>query len=270
MRKLNMYIPIRDETNHMIKIYQYLYNKYWGDMNVYFLGYSKPTFELEKNIHFISLAEKRDPKPTAWSNDLIKFFKQLPDQYFYFSLEDLLVIRPVDFELLDICEEMMNPSIGRIDLWNSVQYDIGRRGWLQPYKTHRGVTFVKEHSNAPPSVYKISCSNSIWNRAWFLKTLFPNWSTYDWETKGNDGRNNDGFEVISPVNRWTPSVVHALSGKNWGAAINVDGMFPDDKQKVAQLLKDINVDKQLIEFTSMNQVINLRGFQPTDSDVSNF
>lgn len=266
-----MYIPIRDETNFMIKIYQYLYNKYWGDMDVYFLGYTKPDFELEKNIHFVSLAEKRDPNPNAWSNDLIKFFKKLPDEYFYFSLEDLLVIRPVDFELLDVCEEVINPSVGRIDLWNSVQYDPGRRGWLEPYKTHRGVTFAKEHPNSPPSVYKVSCSNSIWNRKWFLKTLFPNWSTYDWETKGNDGRNNDdGYDVISPIDRWTPTVVHASSGKTWGNAINVQGMLPEDKQKLHELLKEINIDRPLIEFKSMNQVVNLQGFQPSDSDISNY
>jgi len=265
-----MYIPIRDETNYMIKVYQYLYNKYWGDMQVYFLGYTAPTFELEKNINFVSLAKKRDPNPTAWSNDLIKYFKSIPDQYFYFSLEDLLIIRPVDFELLDICEELMEPTVGRIDLWNSVQYDLGRRGWLQPYKTRRGVRFAKEHPISPPNVYKVSCSNSIWNKTWFLKTLFPNWSTYDWETKGNDGRNNnDGYDVISPIDRWTPPVVHALSGKTWGKAINVQGMHKSDKETITKLLLDIGVEPNLIDFKGFNQVVNLVGYQPSNSDVSN-
>ena len=264
-----MYIPVRDETNFMINVYQYLYNKYWGDTEVFFLGYSKPEFELEKNINFVSLAEKRDPSPSSWSNYLIKYFSSIPDDYFYFSLEDLLVIRPVDFELLNICEDLLAPNVGRIDLWNSVQYDVGRRGMLLPYTARKGVRFAKEHPNAHPNVYKISCSNSIWNRRWFLKTLFPNWSTYDWETKGNDGRNNDGYDVISPIDRWTPSVVHSMSGKTWGDAINVDGMLPEDRKAIQQRLNDMQIKRSLIDFRGFNQVVNLKGYQPSPHDVSN-
>lgn len=269
MRKFKIYIPVRDETSYMINIFQYLYNKYWGDAQVNFLGYARPNFDLDDNISFISLADRRDPNPRSWSNYLIDYFQSINDEYFYFSLEDLLVIRPVDLELLDICEEMMSPSVGRIDLWNSVQFDPGRRGMLSHYAFHKGVQFVREHPFSPPCVYKISCSNSIWNRAWFLKTLERDWSTFDWETKGNDGRNNDGFEVLSPINRWTPSVVHSLSGKTWGNSINVDGMFDVDKKRVAELLSEMGLSYNLIEYKDANQVINLQGYQPSAYDISN-
>ena len=66
MKELNMYIPVRDETNFMIKYYQYLFNKYWSsDIQVYFLGYKKPNIELEDNMHFVSLAPERDSSPKA-------------------------------------------------------------------------------------------------------------------------------------------------------------------------------------------------------------
>jgi len=262
--KLNMYIPVRDETNYMINLYQYLFNKYWDDnIQVYFLGYSTPQFKLEKNIHFISLAEKRDPSPNSWSNGIIDYFESIEDEYFHFSLEDLLIIRPVDLELIERAKEMMGPSVGRIDLWNSVQF--GHRYLPQSVETHGGIVFAKEDQNPPPRVYRISCSNSIWNRKWFLKTLERDWSVHCWETKGNDGRNNnDGYDVLTTIDRWTPSVVHALSGKTWGNRVNIDGMLPDDRDELSRRAESMAIPIHFFEFKRFNQVINLRGYQPRE------
>jgi hypothetical protein len=263
MKELNMYIPIRDETNFMIKYYQYLFNKYWSsDIQVYFLGYKKPNIELEDNMHFVSLAPERDSSPKAWSTPLIEYFESIEDEYFYFSVEDLLVIRPVDMELLLACKEVMNEGIGRIDLWNSVQFDPGRHGWVEFFKEHKGVKFCLQNQNPPPSVYRVSCSNSIWNRKWFLKTMERGWSTYDWETKANDGRNNsDGFDVLSTIDRWTPSVVHSLSNKNWGNKINIDGMLKEDVEEIYKM-SDAGERKRLFAYTTANTVVNLKGYQP--------
>mgnify|MGYP003648231967 FL=1 len=74
MKELNMYIPIRDENNFMIKYYQYLFNKYWSrDVQVYFLGYKEPDIELDDNIHFISLLPERDSDPKAWSAPIMNY-----------------------------------------------------------------------------------------------------------------------------------------------------------------------------------------------------
>jgi len=222
MGELKMYIPVRDETNFMIKYYQYLFNKYWSkDIDVYFLGYKKPDTILDDNIHFISLAESRAPHADAWSTKIVDFMESIDDEFFHFQMEDQLIIRPVDLELISACEEILDQTIGRIDLCNSVQFNSGRRGWVKFYKEHKGVRFLVEDQNPPASVYRISCSNSIWNRVWFLKTLKRGYSPSDWETKANDGRNNnDGYDVISTINRWTPSVVHSLS-RYWGNKINL-------------------------------------------------
>ena len=263
MKELKMYIPVRDETNFMIKYYQYLFNKYWGDhIQVYFLGYKIPDIKFEDNVHFVSLAEKRDPAPRGWSNKLIDFFESISDEYFHFSMEDLLIIRPVDLELIRTCQEMMGPNVGRIDLWNSVQFDPGRRGWVEFYKEYKGVSFLKQNQNPPASVYRISCSNSIWNRKWFLKTLERDWSTTDWETKSNDGRNNDdGYDVLSTKDRWTPSVVHALSGKGWADKINIDGMCKEDVRELYKMSNKLE-RKLFFAFRSSNTVVNLKGYQP--------
>ena len=268
-----MYIPVRDETSFMIKYYQYLFNKYWGNhIDVYFLGYKKPDVKLDKNIHFISLSEKRDPSPNAWSNNLIDYFESINDKYFYFSLEDLLIIRPVDLGLIEACKDIMDDTVGRIDLWNSVQFDIGRRGHVSYYKTHMGVKFLIENQNPPPSVYRVSCSNSIWNRNWFLKTLERNFSPGNFETAANDGRNNnDGFDVLSTIDRWTPSVVHSL-GQRWGGKINVKGMLDEDVQHLLSMSSE-KEKEDFIDITTtipgFNQTINLAGYQPNDNDVSN-
>ena len=280
-----MYIPIRDQTNYMIKYYQYLFNKYWGDhVEVYFLGYKKPDITLDKNINFISLADKRAPEATAWSAPLVNFFESIDDEYFYFSMEDLLIIRPVDLELIEVCKKMMSPEIGRIDLWNSCQFDPGRRGWVQFYKEVDGVKFLKQNQNPPPSVYRVSCSNSIWNRSWFLKTLEKGWSSGDWETKANDGRNNnDGFDVLSTIDRWTPTVVHSLC-KHWRGKINLYGMLEVDRQKIYEMSTE-EERKMLFDVTKVPTAVNVnyndpirnnsgkhlgvQGYQPNSRDISN-
>jgi hypothetical protein len=284
MKELNMYIPIRDETSYMIKYYQYLFNKYWGShTQVYFLGYKVPEIKLDENMHFVSLADKRGSDPKAWSKPLIDFFQSIEDEYFYFSLEDLLIIRPVDLELLEACKEMMNQSVGRIDLWNSVQFDPGRKGWVSFYKEHKGVNFCIQNQNPPPSVYRISCSNSIWNRRWFLKTLEPNWSTGDWETKANDGRNNnDGYDVLSTIDRWTPTVVHSLC-KHWRGKLNLYGMLQTDKDflksisspeeienmiSVGNAVTAVNVNYNDPIRTNAEMSLGFYGYQPNINDTS--
>ena len=266
-----MYIPIRDETTFMIKYYQYFFNKYWDkDMNVYFLGYKVPDIKLDDNIHFVSLAEKRDPIATAWSNKIVEYMESIDDKYFYFSLEDLLVIRPVDHELLRSCEEIMAPNIGRIDLWNSIQFDPNRRNWVSFYKEHKGVRFLALDWDSPQSAYRVSCSNSIWNRKWFLKTLERGYSPSDWETKANDGRNNnDGYEVLSTINRWTPSVVHALSRVYGKSRITLQGVLEEDLENLNEISTD--EEKELFMYESFPSdgcsVINLLGFQPNDQQL---
>ena len=217
--------------------------------------------KLDENIHFISLAEKRDPHPSAWSTALIDFFKSIKDDYFYFSLEDYLIIRPVDLELIEACKEMMNQNIGRIDLWNSVQFGPGR-GWVKFFKEHRGVKFCIQNQNPPPSVYRSSTSNSIWNREWLLKTIEPDWSVWEYDTLANDGRNNnDGFDVISTIDRWTPSIVHSLSNKGWGDKINIDGMLKEDVEEIYKM-SDEEERKRLFAYRTENTVVNLKGYQP--------
>jgi len=266
MKELNMYIPIRDETNFMIKYYQYLFNKYWGNhVQVYFLGYKPPQFKLDNNIHFVSLADKRESDPKAWSKPIIQFFQSIEDEYFYFSLEDLLIIRPVELELIEACKEMMNQNVGRIDLWNSVQFDPGRRGWVQLHKEHKGVKFCIQNQNPPPSVYRVSCSNSIWNRKWFLKTLEPNWSTGDWETIANDGRNNnDGYDVLSIIDFWTPTVVHSLC-KHWRDKINLYGMLPVDREHLKSISTKEEIEN-MIDVTSRSTMVNVNYNDPIRSD----
>lgn len=231
---MNMYIPIRDENNFMIKHYQYLFNKYWdSNTQVYFLGYKNPDFQLDGNIHFISLAEKRNTDPNAWSNKIIDYFQSIDDDFFYFSLEDYLPIRPVNLELLNTYNSILDDNIGRVDLW----WTKSKMGHVTPYKEVDGIKFMKMSQSAPQNHYRVSSSNSIYNRKWFLKTLERNVSVHRWEGLANSGKHhNDGYDVITTSEIWTPTIVHALSQKLWGNKINVDGMYQEDIDR----LKDIS------------------------------
>ena len=155
----------------------------------------------------------------------------------------------------------MSPKIGRIDLWNSCQFDPGRRGWVEYYKEVEGVEFLIQSQNPPPSVYRISCSNSIWNRKWFLKTLERGWSPGDWETKANDGRNNnDGFDVLSTIDRWTPTVVHSLC-KHWRGKINLYGMLEHDREKIYDMSNE-EEKGMLCDITTAVTAVNIDYMDP--------
>ena len=151
------------------------------------------------------------------------------------------------------------------------QYDIylfANSHYDTIHDKYKGVRFLVENRNSPSSVYRVSCSNSIWNRTWFLKTLERNYSTGAWETIANDGRNNnDGFDVISPIDRWTPALAHTV-GRNWNHKFNVYGMHEED----IQYLKSISSESERANFIDsvIDEVVNLEGYQPRPGyDTSN-
>lgn len=78
MSELNMYIPIRDETSFMIKYYQYLFNKYWGNhVHVYFWDTNHRSLNSTTTFILFPWPIKREANPKAWSKPIIEFFNRL-------------------------------------------------------------------------------------------------------------------------------------------------------------------------------------------------
>jgi hypothetical protein len=227
---MKVYIPTYDDNNFFLKYFQYFFNKYWSDnIPVIFLGFKKPEMKFENNFTFVSLAEKREGGVDNWSTYLIDFFSSIEDEYFIFGLDDFLVVREVNLKLFNACTEIMGDTIGRIDL-QPLQH-ARKEKHFSNYTLHKDIQFIKlaQQGDNGENLYRLSCAYSIWNKKWFLKTLEPNWSPWDWEIKGNDGRHdNDGYEVVSTKDQWCIKKTEGLSSR-WAGKINVKAIREEDK-----------------------------------------
>ena len=79
-KNLNIYISTSNKYIHLIKPFQYLFNKFWSDkQKVTILGYEEPKFKLEDNFNFISLGKQTTIND--WCSDLSNFLESIDDDY---------------------------------------------------------------------------------------------------------------------------------------------------------------------------------------------
>ena len=117
---LNIYISTSNKYIHLIKPFQYLFNKFWSDkQKVTILGYEEPKFKLEDNFNFISLGEQTTVND--WCLDLTNFFESIDDEYFIHAVEDQFIIKPVNQNMIHRLVDVMDESIGRIALETAAQ-----------------------------------------------------------------------------------------------------------------------------------------------------
>ena len=234
---MKIYISTYDDNEFFLKYFQYFFNKYWGShMSVVFLGFKKPDITLDENFTFVSLSNKREGGVNNWSTYLMDYFSSIDDEYFIFGLDDFLIVREVNLELFNSCVEIMDKTIGRIDL-QPLQHARDKK-YLSHYKTHNGFEFIKlsQKGNKGDNLYRASCAFSIWNKEWFLKTLKKNWSPWDWEIQSNDGRHdNDSFDVVATKDQWCIRKTEGLS-ERWAGKINVKAIREEDKENMRKLM----------------------------------
>mgnify|MGYP001317359220 FL=1 len=95
--KLNTYIITCDEAQYILPINIYMHKKYSNNTgDLICLGYSKPNYNFDDNIKFVSLKRKRDR--STWFLDLYNYFNTLDDEYLIFSVDDLPLINYINIE----------------------------------------------------------------------------------------------------------------------------------------------------------------------------
>jgi len=202
---MKIIITTSDNYHHLLPVFFYLYNKYWGapfDL----VGHAKPECELPENCTWVSLGEQQGPK--KWSDQLRPYFEQQPN-WFVWMMEDTFLKGPVNSEA-DVFSANFINKIGRFDLTNDVQKRESE------YK--EGLVYAAQNSR-----YRLSTQPSIWNKTFLLKYLIPGLSPWDFETQDPK---NDGWEVIGldgyPVNH--NEGVRRFDTKK----LNLDGMCQED------------------------------------------
>ena len=200
---MKIIITTSDKYHHLLPVFFYLYNKYWGEP-FDLVGHAKPECELPDNCTWVSLGEQQGPK--KWSDQLRPYFEHQPD-WFVWMMEDTFLKKWVDTSRID---DDWTSVTGRIDLTNDVQ--------------KREHTLTPNHAFAhSASRYRLSTQPSIWNKKFLLQYLTPGLSPWDMETQDPK---NDGWGVFGLV----PHPVHHNEGVRRFDLykLNLDGMCQED------------------------------------------
>lgn len=204
---MKIIITTSDKYHHILPVFFYLYNKYWGEP-FDLVGHAKPECELPDNCTWVSLGEQTGPKD--WSTQLRPYFEQQPD-WFVWMMEDTL-LRSMVGQDEDLYSNLPNGlKIGRIDLSGDVM--------KREFTNHNNITAIAH----PNSRYRLSTQPSIWNKQFLLQYLAPGLSPWDFETQDPK---NDGWDVITKINY---PIHHNEGVRRFDIhKLNLDGMCQED------------------------------------------
>ena len=184
---VNIYISTSDKYIHLIRPFQYLFNKFWSDkQKVTILGYEKPQFELEDNFNFISLGTQTTI--VDWCIDLKSFLESIDDDYFIHAVEDQFIIKPVNVNTISKLVDMMDENVGRIALETAAQ----TKPHTEIHKDEEMCVIELDQE----AQYRLSVVHSIWNRKYMLKYLEPNMNPWEFELEGSEKAKNDGYKIL--------------------------------------------------------------------------
>ena len=245
---MKVYIATSDNSNCIIPIYSYLFNKYWSaKQEVVFLGFTDPQYNLPKNFSFVSMADEQIGGIDKWTTYLNTYLSSIDEEYFVFACDDHLIPRAVDIRLFDLLETEItnNPKIGRIGLTPAISLTSERAGCISDYKEiEGGYNLICLDQQSPPGrfIYRITGQYSIWNRKYFLKNMQKHWSPAQWEIQGGRESENDGYDILATRDKWCVKKMEALSGSQWPGKFNLDNIHPED---VEYILKNNLIPKNL-------------------------
>ena len=204
---MKIIITTSDKYHHLLPVFFYLYNKYWGQP-FDLVGYAKPECELPDNCTWVSLGIQG--AKTEFSTDLRKYFELQPD-WFVWMMEDTFIKSKFGVDMI--------PYAGRVDLTKDIKSrDHTSDGYI-----------ITAH---PESRYRLSTQPSVWSKEFLLKYLTPGLSPWDFETQDpkNDGYNVKGFEY--------PPLQHNEGVRRFDIhKLNLEGMKQEDIDHINTIYK---------------------------------
>lgn len=215
--------------------FAHLFNKYWHPDQEVVVGCFAPPdkhgVELPDNFAVHQIQPKDIPKHRR-SDGFIKFFKQVPDDYFIWMLEDFWLVDTVDADSIEALYHYMREhrDVLRIDLTiDRVKsgVSIGKLGDIDLIESPRGDNYRWSHQGA------------IWNKGWTLRYLRPGEGASGEPIENRCtmrlNRDADGPRVLGTLN-WPLKYAHTIR-KNWAEPhlVTLNGKTPVPVEDIREL-----------------------------------
>ena len=254
-----IYFPICDQNLWILKIYSYLFKKFWGDEHkVVVMGFQEPDFDLPDNFSFVSLADKQEGGSKKWTKYIYDYFTNIDDEYIIFALEDFFPTMRPNKELIGQLLHLMqsNQNIGKADLtWDTFinvfdKNNKVRKNYRQ-IKNLTGCKVLEVPKNAP---YRITTQPSIWRRDYILEFLNNDWSPWDFEILGTEKSNTLDDRIIacadsSFVNYPTKWIHKGAVSRFHEDKINILGL---DTDTIKELINEKLVKEEQLQWGQWN------------------
>ena len=180
---MKILVSTSDKYSHLLVPYTTLFNKYWPGQEVVFLGYNDLNIpKLPDNFNFVSLGKQAN---SSWSSPLIPYINSLEDEYFIFTMEDMMLVDYVDIEKMKLLENEVSSGAAQKAI-----LDTHLNVYSRDYK--HGLVQIK-----PDAPYRTTLIPSIWKKEYFLKYLRPNFTAWDFEIKNMLESKKDGANIVS-------------------------------------------------------------------------
>lgn len=219
INRYTVYVTTCDSHIHLIKPFQFLFNRFWSpEQQVVVVGYKPPEFELEPNFTFISLGEQVGGSK-KWAEDLRGFFNSISDKQLIYMLEDMFLQRPVDFDLMEQVFKLAtdDPLLGRIGFTSGISKR--RHNVVRRYKDFDLITL---HQQAQ---WRIAVQTSLWNKSFLTRYMRDGYSPWDYEVKGSKSSLNDGFNIYSTDRKFVVSQIQSVVRGDF-TQLRLDGIDP--------------------------------------------
>lgn len=201
-----------DKYVSAIRPLSYLLNFYWPDHpEVVVGGYTPPNFKMPRRFIFHSIGNQEDYPIGRWSDGLIKFIQDVPDEVFMLMLEDMWPVRPVMSDVVTMCYWYMQQFkyVARLDL-------TGDRLYAGGVKFYGNMGHVDLVWSDPESPYHMSMMPAFWRREHLLRVLVSGESPWDVELIGTPRLSAMRDVIVLGTNAWPYKCTLAFRGGDSG------------------------------------------------------
>lgn len=182
---MKILVATSDNYSFLLEPFYNLFNIFWPEQHIVFLGFDKTKVpKLPNNCDFYSLGRQKD-FGKIWSDPLIPFLEKLEDEYFVFTVEDVMLLDYVDMDKIKLLEDEI-----KFNNASKALLDSHLNKYATPYK--KGLMVMNQ--TAP---YRSSLHPAIWKKEYFMKFLKPGYTAWDFEVLNDEEAKFGGEKIIS-------------------------------------------------------------------------